>query len=248
MTHRGETKWRSLNKWTEKCHYYVECECLMSVSAWPLLSVRWLHFRDDFELNLRPSGWLLGSRCKLEICVQEDRAKLTHWSSSVRELGGKKHVVVFTFPSLRQQTFSLSLSLQFLTRLLPLPVVFAVPPSFQNFLPAFARSPSTSLHPKPPLPPLSVSLPPSPSPPPPSLSMDNSSVFLRAAVCLPAYCDFHWDSFRDHSHLSWELEARLWREINHSHLILTRIHKHTHRNTHTYRHRRMFHSTFFFCF
>lgn len=81
----------------------------MSVSAWPLLSVRWLHFRDDFELHLRPSGWLLWSRCKLEICVQEDRAKLTHWSSSVRELG-EKHVVVFTFPSIRQQTFSLSLS------------------------------------------------------------------------------------------------------------------------------------------
>lgn len=126
---------------------------------------------------------------------------------------------------------SLSLSLQFLTRLLPLPVVFTVPPSFHNFLPAFARSPSTSLHPKPPLPPLSVSLPPSPPPLSLSLSMDNSSVFLRAAVCLPAYCDFHWDSFRDHSHLSWELEAWLWREINHSHLILTRIHKHTHTHT-----------------
>ena len=83
---------------------------------------------------------------------------------------------------------------------------------------------------------LSVSLPPSP-PPPRSLSMDNSSVFLRAAVCLPAYCDFHWDSFRDHSHLSWELEARLWREINHSHLILTRIHKHT--RTHTWTHTRI---------
>lgn len=36
--------------------------------------------------------------------------------------------------------------------------------------------------------------------------MDNSSVFLRAAVCLPADSDFHWDYFRDHSHLSWELE------------------------------------------
>lgn len=61
----------------------------------------------------------------------------------------------------------------------------------------------------------------------PSLSMDNSSVLLRAAVCLPAYCDFHWDSFRDHSHLDWELEPRLQREINHTHLILTRIHEHT---------------------
>lgn len=60
-----------------------------------------------------------------------------------------------------------------------------------------------------------------------SLSMDNSSVFLRAAVCLPAYCDFHWDSFRDHSHLSRELEPWLQREINHSHLILTHIHSRT---------------------
>lgn len=65
-----------------------------------------------------------------------------------------------------------------------------------------------------------------PLPPTLSLSMDNSSVLLRAAVCLPAYCDFHWDSFRDHSHLDWELEPRLQREINHTHLILTRIHKH----------------------
>lgn len=63
------------------------------------------------------------------------------------------------------------------------------------------------------------------------LHLDNSSVFLRAAVCPPAYCDFHRDSFRDHSHLSWELEPRLWREINHRHLILTRIHKHEHINT-----------------
>lgn len=63
-----------------------------------------------------------------------------------------------------------------------------------------------------------------PLPPTLSLSMDNSSVLLRAAVCLPAYCDFHWDSFRDHSHLDWELEPRLQREINHTHLILTRIH------------------------
>ena len=139
----------------------------------------------------------------------------------------QKHVVVFTFPSIHQQTFSQSA--------VSLPVVFTVPPSFHNFLPAFAHSPSTYLHPKPPLPLLSVSLPP--SLPPRSLSMDNSSVFLRAAVCLPAYCDFHWDSFRDHSHLSWELEARLWREINHSHLILTRIHKHT--RTHTWTHTRI---------
>lgn len=75
-------------------------------------------------------------------------------------------------------------------------------------------------------PPLSISLTITPSSP--SLSMDNSSVFLRAAVCLPAYCDFHWDSFRDHSHLSRELEPRLWREINHSHLIPTCVHTHTH--------------------
>lgn len=68
-----------------------------------------------------------------------------------------------------------------------------------------------------------------PLPPTLSLSMDNSSVLLRAAVCLPAYCDFHWDSFRDHSHLDWELEPRLQREINHTHLILT-----VYMNTHTH--------------
>lgn len=72
-----------------------------------------------------------------------------------------------------------------------------------------------------------------PLPPTLSLSMDNSSVLLRAAVCLPAYCDFHWDSFRDHSHLDWELEPRLQREINHTHLILTRIHKHRWTHIHT---------------
>lgn len=151
-------------------------------------------------------------------------------------------------PSISKHSLSFSLcqiSLThpvFLTLLLSLPV-FTVLPSlffpfvlFSHFLSSlsfcnFDCSPSTSLHPSP----LSIS---HHHPPPPSLSMDNSSVFLRAAVCLPAYCDFHWDSFRDHSHLSRELEPRLWREINHSHLILTRIHKHIHEITRT--HRRMF--------
>ena len=57
------------------------------------------------------------------------------------------------------------------------------------------------------------------------LSMGNSSAFLRSAVCPPVYCDFHWDSFKDHSHLKRELAPRLQREINHSRLIQTCIHK-----------------------
>lgn len=157
--------------------------------------------------------------------------------------------MAFTYPSIYQQTFSLFFPLSNFshppcfshTPTLP-PCIYCPSISFfpfvlfSHFLSSlsfcnFDCSPSTSLHPSP----LSIS---HHHPPPPSLSMDNSSVFLRAAVCLPAYCDFHWDSFRDHSHLSRELEPRLWREINHSHLILTRIHKHIHEITRT--HRRMF--------
>lgn len=151
--------------------------------------------------------------------------------------------MVFTLPSIHQQTISLFFPLSnfshpvFLTLLLSFPAVFTILPSLflllffslsllsiYNLLHDFACSLSSSSQTSP----LSVSLTITPSCPSFSLSMDNSSVFLRAAVCLPAYCDFHWDSFRDHSHLSRELEPRLRREINHSHLILACIHKRIH--------------------
>lgn len=128
--------------------------------------------------------------------------------------------MAFTSPSISRQTHFIVLTLPLHIPLLFGMFPFLIPPTFLPPLLAFYFRL---------LPYLSISLPIIPSSLflLPSLSMDNSSVLLRAAVCLPAYCDFHWDSFRDHSHLDWELEPRLQREINHTHLILTRIHEHT---------------------
>lgn len=149
------------------------------------------------------------------------------WLSLFRQSLGK-HTLLFSLsPSTFHYSLACFLSLLLLSFFFPTRLLLSIAP-----LP-FYLSPH---HPLLPLPPTL------------SLSMDNSSVLLRAAVCLPAYCDFHWDSFRDHSHLDWELEPRLQREINHTHLILT-----VYMNTHT--HKRLLTLLFFppkysdfFCF
>lgn len=129
--------------------------------------------------------------------------------------GGKTFWLSLFRPSLGKHTLLFSLSPS--TFHYPL-ACFLIPLFFPTFLLLSIAPLPFYLSPHHPLLPL---------PPTLSLSMDNSSVLLRAAVCLPAYCDFHWDSFRDHSHLDWELEPQLQREINHTHLILTCIHEHT---------------------
>jgi len=121
-----------------------------------------------------------------------------------------KHVKAFPFLSICQQTFPPTLTFLLESQCCLFSFLF---PLLSLFL-------SSCIHL------LSYLLSPTniPSSPP---SMDNSSLFLGAAVWLPAYCDFHRDYFRDHSHLKRELEPQLWREINHSHLILTSTLKHT---------------------
>lgn len=65
-------------------------------------------------------------------------------------------------------------------------------------------------------------------------TMDYSSLFLWVQTnCKPTAAShyFHWDSFRDHSHLSWKLEYD-YREKLITALYLLHTHAHTKTSTH----------------